>query len=628
MMATTLAQEIQALLQSLPEVIPEARGLPAIAPQSVQSGGRPAPAPNAIGRRHQDERAPVPIQQTAQEFGDAATGFAASAADPLGIPSALLGMVAPQARDAWRGAQGAGGMGPQLAGGILSGYGAVNALMRGGSAIAGIPGMIAGGAATGAGPAIDYAAGAPGASVENALLSPAVGAMLPAMGPIGNLIRQNPGTSAGAAGLGGLAVLGNAGDDASAQQKKKAPAARPVQPAAPEVPPLPPLPELTAQERLLHERDPELAALYQVMVQARAAAEQARRVSVEASAGPTGNSGARGISERADTAFTNAQTAYTKKLGVTGAATQAASPSFRDYFGPVIGNPLVGQFGLPLAAGAFIRGGGAALARRRNAMTNESIAGGNTALAGGNVPLAAQHSADANAMLRTTTSPSRWDGAANLAAGAGAGEIAAFAPHVWDKTLPVGLPARKAADEFFADPMQVATQFGRGLLGGMAGYKLGNALMGAGNNYLGGANLIPPQGAANSLATRVQQAQQQPPPPPPPPPYRGQFRTDFQNTVATAVENTSRRRPFDPASLLGSIEVSAHRRPLLERALAQVQSDLAAASTAAERAAIAQRVRSGGYPNLVVTGAAAGAAAHHSLAQPRGDDGRFVGEDP
>lgn len=622
----TLAEEIRALLQSIgPDLIPQAQGLPAVAPQSVQSG---TPTPQNIGQTlgpQPGDPRNATRQQLGQEFTQAAGSFAASAADPLGIPSAITGMVSPEMRDAWRQYQGAAGPVVQMAGGMASGFPAAGAMLRGGNALAGMPGMIGGGMATGAGPAIDYATGAPGSTSGNAMVSPAIGAAF----PLGQLARAHPRAAAGLAWLGLLGLSGDGGEATAADQngKKKAPtkaSARPVaQPAAGgDLPPLQPLPDLTDQERTLHTRDPALAASYQQYQMAYRQADAARRTAIIESRGPTGNSGARGVSERADTALERARTDYVNMLRQTSGAANAAAPSWRDAMGPIIGNPLALQFGFPLAAGAFVRGGGSMLARNRNARTSTAIDEGNTALAAGNIPLAQQYSTNANAMLAGAPRDARGLGISGgeALAGGAAGEMAAFAPLLWDRGLPPGRPEQAAAAATLSDPAQVAATFGRGMLGGIGAYKMGNVLAGGANNYLGGRNLIAPTAEAGSLATRIQQAQ---PNPPPPQQYRGPFRDNFRDTVANAVTN-NRGQGFNRTELLNGISVYPTRRPQLESALREVERDLAAARTAAERLAIAQRIRSGGYPNLVIAGGAAGAAAHHSLSQPRGDDGRFA----
>jgi len=635
----TLAQEIQALLQSLPEIIPEARRLPAIAPQSVQSGNpTPQNVGQTLGPQPGDPRNAT-RQQFGQDFADAAVGFGTSFADPLGIPSAMVGTVFPGARDAWRRAQQVGGPEASIGGQLVSGYGAANAMLRGGAALAtrvGIPqwlGMAGGGAATGAGPAIDYAAGAPGATGMNAMIAPAVGSMFPAGQVAGQFVRNNPGAAGGLAALGVMAAGSSGEADAADPQKKggrrpitNAQPAQPQQPQAAAEPPTPDAP-LDPQTQYLLNNNPGLRARYDALQQARRDLETARRTSVVESRGPTGNRGAREAAATAQAAFDAAQGAYTTALSDASTQARGANPSFRDQFGPVLGNPLALQFGLPLAFGAFTRGGGAALARNRNARIGGAVDEGNAALAAGNIPLAAQNSSNANAMLAGAQGGNRRLGDVSfgdMLAGGAVGEMAAFAPLVWDRGLPVGRPEQASAAAALSDPMQVATTAARGLLGGVGAYKMGNAMAGAANNYLGGRNLLPPQAEAGSLATRIQQAQAQPPPPPPPPPYRGQFRADFQNTVATAVENVSRRRPFDPAALLGTVEVAASRQPMLQRALEQVRADVVAANGNREQLTqIAQRIRSGGYQNLAIMGGTA-AAAHHSLSQPRGDDGRFV----
>lgn len=628
------AQLMQALRSFLRDesLIQQAQGLPTVAPQAVQSG---SVTPQDVGQTlgpQPGERPNASREEWLSNFGQAAGSMAASAADPLGIPSALLGTLAPGARDSWRQYQGAAGMGPQLAGSLMSGFGAANAMFRGGAAMAGVPGMIAGGAATGAGPAIDYAAGAPGASGLNAMVAPAIGAAF----PLGNLARANPGVAASIAGLGvlGLSGEGNEATAADPKGRRKAPARPVAQPAQSQAPPAAdqpmeqPATPLDAQTQQLLANNPGLRARYDALQQARRDLETARQTSVVESRGPTGNRGAREAAAAARTAFDAAQSAFNTAVSEAAAQARAANPSFREFFGPLAGNPLALQFGLPVALGAITRGGTAALARNRNARTSTAIDEGNTALAAGNIPLAQQYSTNANAMLQgAQTGAGRRLGDISLGdalAGGAAGEMAAFAPLVWDRGLPVGRPEQAPAAAVLSDPVQVATTFGRGLLGGIGGYKMGNALAGSANNYLGGRNLIAPTAEAGSLSTRIQQAV---PPPAPPQPYRGQFRADFRDTVANAV-TANRGLDFNRAELLNGISVFPTRRPQLEAALREVERDLALARTAAERTAIAQRIRSGGYPNLVIAGGAAGAAAHHSLSQPRDDGGRFVGENP
>ncbi len=198
-------------------LIQQAQGLPAVAPQSVQSGNpTPQNVGQTLGPQPGDPRNAT-RQQLGQEFTQAAGSFAASAADPLGIPSAITGMVSPERRDSWRQYQGAAGPVVQMAGGMASGFPVANALIRGGSAMAGLPGMIGGGMATGGGAAIDYAAGAPGATGSNAMVAPAIGAAF----PLGHLARVNPGAAAGLAGLGLLGLSGEGGEATAADPKGK-----------------------------------------------------------------------------------------------------------------------------------------------------------------------------------------------------------------------------------------------------------------------------------------------------------------------------------------------------------------------------------------------------------------------
>lgn len=625
----TLREEIAALLQGLQF---DGQQAPFVASQAAQSGG--APTPQNVGQTLGPQRGEprnATREQWMSDFRQAAGSFGASAADPLGIPSAMLGTVAPGARDSWRQYQGAAGPLVQMAGSMVSGFPAANAMMRGGNALAGVPGMVAGGAATGAGPAIDYAAGAPGATVMNAMIAPAIGTMFPAGQMAGQFARNNPGAAGGLAALGAMAVGSSGEADAADPQKKgarrPAPNAQPAQqqPQAAVEPPTPDVPPDQQTQYLLN-NNPGLRARYDALQQARRDLETARRTSVVESRGPTGNRGAREAAANAQTAFDTAQTAYNTALSEAATQARAANPSFRDFFGPAIGNPVALQFGLPMAFGAFTRGGGAALARNRNARTSTAIDEGNTALASGNIPLALQNSTNANAMLAGAQNNAggrmRDISIGDMLAGGAAGEMAAFAPLVWDRGLPVGRPEQASAAATLSDPMQLGMTAARGFLGGVGSYKFGNAMAGAANNYAGGRSLIAPQAEADSLATRIQQAQNANNPPPPQR-YLGAFRENFRDTVASAV-TANRGMDFNRTELLNGISVMPTRRPQLEAALREVERDLALARTAAERNAIAQRIRSGGYPNLVIAGGAAGAAAHHSLSQPRGDDGRFL----
>ena len=88
------------------------------------------------------------------------TSLAASAVDPFNIPSSLLGLVAPQTRDAWRSAQKESPSGG-FVGSMLSGGGAYNAASKALTAAkAGLTSQVALGAGSGAGSdAIDAAAG-------------------------------------------------------------------------------------------------------------------------------------------------------------------------------------------------------------------------------------------------------------------------------------------------------------------------------------------------------------------------------------------------------------------------------------------------------------------------------------
>ena len=643
------------------------QGLPASAPQSVQSGGRPAPAPNAIGVRHPDERAPVPIQQTAQEFGDAALGFGASAADPLGIPSALLGTVAPGARDAWRTAQGAGGLGPQLAGGLLSGFGAGNAMLRGGSALGRMAapylgmseaggatlGMIGGGAATGAAPVIDMNPNGPsGASWTNAMLGPLTGAAIPlgiaAAGPVMNAFRANPvATAAGA-------TTALAGGTALAQQGQS------------------PGTELDEFTRTLHSRNPALAAAYQLMLQRRQAAATANSTSAELNKGSLRNTGAKEAAGRADSLADAAAQEYIKLLREATTAAEAADPTFRQQFGPNLANRLVRSMAIPFGLGLAGGIGSASLGRLVNRMARREVAAGNTAAEAGNTQGALTHSNNANAMLKQAPSGSWMTPGVGLSALVG-GEMA-IAPKQWDQEATPGSPARKAADDYMSS-WRWPLDFGMGALMGATAYKGGRYAVGRLNEAIPGKSRLAPTGEAESLATRVKTMQQAPPPaipaaPPPQPPappaggpppgnqppidYQTMLNQIGARPLPPVAANSNVARPTNAGANLYQGELQANIRDqiarqllrdgqinldmmrsamersgimpgVIERARAAAEAANAAITNGATPQAVAAALRRGGIRNMSVIGAggAAAAATHHSASQPRGADGRF-----
>ncbi len=650
------AQLRDALVQFLrgEGLIQQASQLPAVAPQSVQSG-QAAPVPQQTLGPQPGEPRPVTRQQWMQDFGQAAGSFGASAADPLGIPSALLGTVAPGARDSWRQYAAAAGPEVQMAGGLASGFGVGNAMLRGGNAFAGVPGMIAGGAATGAAPAIDYAAGAPGSSGMNAMLGPISGGALPAgmaaAGPISNFIRANPLATA----AGGATALAAGG--AVAQQPN----------------------QIDPFTQTLHANNPALAAAYQRMLAARQAATAANQTSVVANQGSQKNTGAKESAQRADAAAAEAARAYETELARATDAARAANPSFRDQYGPTIGNRLVRSAALPFIAGTIAGVGGASLGRLENRLARRQVDAGNEAMNAPQPNLAAAATASGNATNMVANAgqnaPMWRDPGLTLSALFGA--EAAIAPQQWNQDATQGSPEQIRADNYFNTPRWMIDAGLGGLLGATA-YKGGRFMAAQGNAMLPGRNRLAPEAEATALATRVQQAQQaqqaQPPPAPPALPvqqppavnmpidyeaiargirpqfdrppfvppaaqqaipapaapaqappsstlYTGNARTDFRNRVASAVEALPQGGQLSAASLLRGTNFRDSRDGSISTAIAQINGQLSAGVPAQQ---IASRIRSGGFWPLMSVGGGAAVAAHHSLMQPRGDDGRFV----
>ncbi len=137
----------------------------------------------------------LPLRDTADEdakrLGRMGEAGIASAADPLGIPSSILGLVSPEARDNWRTVQRQEGMGPQIVGGMSTGLPALGAIVKGGKTLLGAMGRSAG-AAT-ASDFVDAASGKDGAIGKHTAikaLASQVGvapakAVLPAAGAFG-----------------------------------------------------------------------------------------------------------------------------------------------------------------------------------------------------------------------------------------------------------------------------------------------------------------------------------------------------------------------------------------------------------------------------------------------------------
>jgi len=620
----------------------------------------------------------------ARGFGQSAGSFGASMADPFGIPSAAVGLVAPQMRDDWRQYQGAAGPMVQLAGNLAGGFGVGNAMLRGaqaaGRAVAPYLGMsegagtvggsVAGSAAMGMAPVIDYNAGAPGASFENAMAGPIMGAALPIGQVAGQVARANPALAAGAGAATALGLTAaNGGGDATAQSINA------------------PLDQFT---QTLHDSNPALAAAYQRMLETRRAATAANAASLTANAGKNKNTGAKESATRADDAAAAAARDYETELARATDMARAANPTFRDTYGPILSNRLVRSAVIPLGLGLLGGAGSATLGRLENRLARRRIDQGEEALLAGNVPLAAANSSSANAMLDAAKGRgnSSWFGpGALLSAGIG-GEMA-LAPQQWNLDATEGSPAQRRAERYFSGSQQYIDAALGAMLGASA-YKGGRYVAQNVNAMIPGMNRLAPTGEASALATRVQQAQQAQPPPPPPvqppppvvppaPPPGDQLPTDFETILRGIGENTPRVRgvrgpigsnpaapgfSYDAASngaamfrqevadhlqsgnLLTGFNVSDFRRRLVEAAQAAgaaenqipsarvfsgalrrleqlIQSEGLSPAQAARR--LLAPTRRGGFENFAIPLAAGGAAAvHHSANQPRGDDGRFT----
>lgn len=214
-----LAAQLEAL-GAPPKVAQEAavQGAAQMAQQDAQ-GGPPSSIGDLVAAQHG-----APTQQpgmtwsdvwqnTQKAFGDnphqqqlmrGLGAAASSAADPLNIPSAAVGLVAPQARDAWRAHQSSEGALPQMAGALAGGIGGMNVALRGAATV---PSMMARGAAAGAASDVvdEAAGGTQGIGTQTAgkaMLGAAAGAPLRVAAPL--------------AGTGG-GVVQAAGDQAEAQ---------------------------------------------------------------------------------------------------------------------------------------------------------------------------------------------------------------------------------------------------------------------------------------------------------------------------------------------------------------------------------------------------------------------------
>lgn len=168
----------------------------------------------------EDEKRWVPVITDADRATPGA--MAASALDPLNIPSALVGTVSPKARDAWREAQSAAGPVPQMVGGMAGGAMAVPRILA--AAGGGLKGALALGGAAGSSDVVDEAGGGVegamgGKTLAKALLSGASALPLRAAAPV--------------AAAGGT-MLAQSGEDAQAQGIDRAAIARRMQSMTPD----------------------------------------------------------------------------------------------------------------------------------------------------------------------------------------------------------------------------------------------------------------------------------------------------------------------------------------------------------------------------------------------------------
>lgn len=648
-----LAEQIRTLMAGLVQD-GMLRDLPMIAPQSVQSGN---PTPQNVGQTlgpQPGERRNATRGELANEFTQAAGSFAASAADPLGIPSAITGMISPEMRDSWRQYQGAAGPVVQMAGGMATGIPAVGALWRGGNALAGTAGRIAGGAVSGMAPTIDYGAdvmqGNPNADPVNAMIGPLAGAALPAgmaaAGPVVNAIRGNP-LAAAAGGATALAAGGAVAQQGQGQGQT--------------------LDDFT---RNLHANNPALAAAYQRLQAARQSAATANQTSVTANQGRNTNSGARQAAERADAAAAEAARAYETLLRQATDQARADNPTFREAYGPIWSNRIIRSTALPLAAGLLSGAAGASMGRLENRLARREISAGNAALEAGNIPAAATAATTANAMVAPRGSS--WVTPGIGLAGLFGGEMAT-APQQWNQEAPRGSPERIDADNYM-NGFRMPIDFAMGALMGATAYKGGRQIAGNINSMIPGRNRMAAGPEAEALQRRVAAATPPPqqasppvvvppvPPAPPAPPPGNQPPIDYQTMLnqigarplPPVAANTNVPRPTNAGAGLYRGELQANIRNQIARQLlrdGRINLDMlrsameregvmpgviARARTAAESAnaaivngatpaAVAAALRRGGIENLSVIGAAgaAGVAAHHSASQPRGADGRF-----
>ena len=620
----TLAEEIRALLQSIgPDLIPQAQGLPAVAPQSVQSGNpTPQNVGQTLGPQPGDPRNAT-RQQLGQEFTQAAGSFAASAADPLGIPSAITGMVSPEMRDAWRQYQGAAGPVVQMAGslasgipaglGMMSGVGRIGNAMAGSGSLANAGGRVAGAAGASSAPTIDYLAGAPGSSATNALAAPAIGALLAGQGSgLGSAMRpylMPAAAASSAAGL-GASVIGDVGP-AEAQSTGGRPKGKGG--PAPQSASGSPVEQLDSQTQTLHRTNPEVRTLYEQMQTARRDRDRARAIAQRRD-----NDAATAAAASADQLFTDSQTRYTDAVR---RATQSSLP-FDQAFPNISQNYALLQFAGPAALGYAVRGGGNAMINAYTEPWRRAVRGAERNLdrvIGAAPGSPAERIAMGRGMAAANTATSYLDDAgrppavlnamntannvAPVIAGGALGAELSLLPHQHNRRLPEGTPGRDAADNALANPLaQVMTAAPGVMAGGLGGFTgshipflpmLGRQIPAPTERTEALRRLmrgdVRPEMenfAANINAMRPPQVQQQPqrpalpppvnpPPPPIAPPAGSNLPTDFESILRGIGESVPRVRGVrgpvgsNPAAPGLSYDVSSNGADMFRQAVAE-----------------------------------------------------------
>lgn len=211
------------------DMVPNADGVYEVPQGNVTTVPTVAP-PTPQMRRQIQARAmagldPTPEQAAAldaamprlERNADKSLSFLAGAADPFGIPSAVTGLVSPEARDAWRGRQ---AVDPELA----TVAGALTSIPTGLAGLAAVPStmgrFLMGGWMGGGSDVIDAASGKEGAINQGTAAKTALGAAgsLP-VATLAKLSGGAAGTGAAAVGLGALFPERVAADDGSPKEK-------------------------------------------------------------------------------------------------------------------------------------------------------------------------------------------------------------------------------------------------------------------------------------------------------------------------------------------------------------------------------------------------------------------------